>query len=130
MSQSTWPDSSQLSDGKLSLASLDPGASGLLSAGNLWNGFIVALILFFIWSIVEQVCRTGLAELWAEDPGEATCVSTCSARFACVDMGCACCWQVAISAQASADAATIEALEASLLDASKAKGKSKKSKAD
>ena len=57
-------------------------------------------------------------------------MSTCSARFACVDMGCACCWQVAISAQASADAATIEALEASLLDASKAKGKSKKSKAD
>ena len=43
------------SDGKLSLASLDPGTGGLLSLGNLWNGFIAGLVLFFIHSIVEQV---------------------------------------------------------------------------
>ena len=44
-----------LSDGKLSLASIDPGTGGLLSVGNLWNAFIAGLVLFFIYSIVEQV---------------------------------------------------------------------------
>ena len=27
----------------------------ILSLGNLWNGFIVALVLFFLYSIVDQV---------------------------------------------------------------------------
>ena len=43
------------SDGKLSLASIDPGAGGVLSAGVIWNGFIAALVIFFMCSIVEQV---------------------------------------------------------------------------
>lgn len=43
------------SDGKLSLGSLDPGTGGLLSFGTLWNGLIASLVLFFIYSIVEQV---------------------------------------------------------------------------
>ena len=47
-----------LSDGKLSLASIDPGTGGLLSVGNLWNAFIAGLVLFFIYSIVEQVALT------------------------------------------------------------------------
>ena len=42
------------SDGKLSLASIDPGTGGALSVGALWNGFIAALVLFFVYSIVEQ----------------------------------------------------------------------------
>jgi len=55
------------SDGKLSLASLDPGTGGLLSIGTLWNGFIAALVLFFVWSIVEQV---GLSQQAEEDDAE------------------------------------------------------------
>ena len=43
------------SDGKLSLASLDPGTGGFFSLGNLWSAFIAGLVLFFIHSIVEQV---------------------------------------------------------------------------
>jgi len=43
------------SDGKLSLASIDPGTGGLLSVGNLWNLLIAGLVGFFIYSIVEQV---------------------------------------------------------------------------
>jgi len=42
-------------DGKLSLASLDPGTGSVFSVGNLWNGFIASLVLFFIYSIVLQV---------------------------------------------------------------------------
>ena len=49
------------SDGKLSLASLDPGTGRLLSVSNLWNGFILLLILFFVYSIVEQVARSAQA---------------------------------------------------------------------
>ena len=44
-------------DGKLSLASIDPGEGGLLSLGNVWNGFIAALVLFFVVTIVEQVAK-------------------------------------------------------------------------
>jgi len=44
-------------DGKLSLASIDPGESGLLNFGSLWNGFLAALILFFVATIVEQVAK-------------------------------------------------------------------------
>jgi len=44
-------------DGKLSLASIDPGEGGLFSLGNLWNGFLALLILFFIVKIVEQVAK-------------------------------------------------------------------------
>ena len=58
------------SDGKLSLASLDPGSGSLLDAGYvmglLWNAFIAGLILFFVYSIVEQVRpppRTPTADL-------------------------------------------------------------------
>jgi len=55
------------SDGKLSLGSLDPGEGGLLSMGNLWNLFIVSLILFFVYSIVEQVALNAQKELDAAD---------------------------------------------------------------
>lgn len=51
------------SDGKFSLASLDPGTGGLLSVGNLWNGFIVGLVLFFLYSIIEQMAKSKQAEL-------------------------------------------------------------------
>jgi len=44
-----------LSDGKVSLDALDPGTGNILSPGNLWNGFILLLVLFFVYSIVEQV---------------------------------------------------------------------------
>ena len=44
-------------DGKLSLASIDPGEGGILSPGNVWNGFIAALVLFFVVTIVEQVAK-------------------------------------------------------------------------
>jgi len=47
-----------VTDGKLSLASLDPGTGSLFSLGTLWNLFIASLILFFIYSIVEQVALT------------------------------------------------------------------------
>ena len=43
------------SDGKLSLAGLDPGTGGVLSFGMLWNLFIAGLVCFFVYSIVEQV---------------------------------------------------------------------------
>jgi len=43
------------SDSKVSLAGLDPGMGNLLSLGTLWNAFIVVLILFFVYSIIEQV---------------------------------------------------------------------------
>ena len=46
----------------MSLASLDPGDGRLLSFGNLWGAFIVALILFFIVSIVDQVAKLRQAE--------------------------------------------------------------------
>lgn len=52
-----------ISDGKFSLASLDPGTGGLFSLGTLWNGFIVGLILFFIWSIIDQMAKSKQAEL-------------------------------------------------------------------
>ena len=47
--------------GKLSLGSLDPGEGGLFSVGTLWGLFIVGLILFFVYSIVEQVRPAGRA---------------------------------------------------------------------
>jgi len=50
-------------DGRLSLGSLDPGDSGLLSPGNVWNGVIAALVLFFVVTIVEQVAKSKQAEL-------------------------------------------------------------------
>jgi len=46
-----------LTDGKFSLASIDPGEGGLFSLGKLWNGFIAALILFFVITIVEEVAK-------------------------------------------------------------------------
>jgi len=49
-------------DGKLSLASLDPGSGGILSFGNLWNVFLVALILFFVVSIVDQLAKAEQAD--------------------------------------------------------------------
>jgi len=52
-----------VSDGKFSLASLDPGTGGLLSVGNLWNGFIVSLVLFFLLSIIDQMAKSKQAEL-------------------------------------------------------------------
>jgi len=55
------------SDGKLSLGSLDPGEGGLFSVGTLWGLFIVGLILFFVYSIVEQVALNAQKELDAAD---------------------------------------------------------------
>jgi len=49
-------------DGKLSLASLDPGSGSIFSPANLWNGFIVCLVLFFVLSIVDQVAKARQAE--------------------------------------------------------------------
>uniref|UniRef100_A0A7S3EXK5 EF-hand domain-containing protein n=1 Tax=Haptolina ericina TaxID=156174 RepID=A0A7S3EXK5_9EUKA len=49
-------------DGKLSYDSLDPGSGRILSLGNLWNGFIVALVLFFLYSIVDQMAKAKQAE--------------------------------------------------------------------
>ena len=55
------------SDGRLSLASLDPGTGSVLSFGTLWNLFIAGLVAFFINSIVEQV---GLQTQQAKDSAE------------------------------------------------------------
>lgn len=55
-----------LSDGKLSLGSLDPGSGSIFSLGTLWNGFIAGLICFFIYSIVEQVAINAQASIDAE----------------------------------------------------------------
>ena len=55
-----------LSDGKLSLGSLDPGSGSIFSLGALWNGFIAGLICFFIYSIVEQVAINAQASIAAE----------------------------------------------------------------
>jgi len=54
------------SDGKFSLDSLDPGTGGILSVGNLWNGFIVGLVLFFVYSIVDQMAQSKQAEIDGE----------------------------------------------------------------
>ena len=54
-------------DGKLSLASIDPGEGGLLSPSNLWNGFLAALILFFVVTIVEQVAKVRQNEADAKE---------------------------------------------------------------
>jgi membrane protein YqaA with SNARE-associated domain len=54
-------------DGKLSLASLDPGKGGALSLGNLWGAFIGVLILFFVVSMVEQIALQAQA---ADDDAE------------------------------------------------------------
>jgi len=50
-------------DGRLSLGSLDPGSGGLLSPGNLWNGFIACLCLFFVLTIIDQVASSKQADL-------------------------------------------------------------------
>jgi hypothetical protein len=42
-------------DGRLSLGALDPGAGGVFSPANLWNGFIACLCLFFVFTIVDQI---------------------------------------------------------------------------
>lgn len=49
-------------DGKLSLASIDPGEGSLLSFGTLWNIFLASLILYFVISIVDQVAQMRQAE--------------------------------------------------------------------
>mmetsp|Transcript_29225 Transcript_29225/g.56453 ORF Transcript_29225/g.56453 Transcript_29225/m.56453 type:complete len:498 (+) Transcript_29225:137-1630(+) len=50
-------------DGKLSLASLDPGsASSVFSLSTAWNLFLAALVLFFALSIVEQLAKAEQAE--------------------------------------------------------------------
>lgn len=56
-----------LTDGKVSLASLDPGEGGYFSVGMLWNGFIAGLILFFVVSIIEQVAIATQADLDAAE---------------------------------------------------------------
>ena len=41
---------------------LTQGSGDILTLGNLWNGFIAALVLFFAFTIVDQV-RSGGAPL-------------------------------------------------------------------
>ena len=43
------------------------GTGGVFTVGNFWNGFIAALVLFFVYSIVEQV---GLSTQAARDAAE------------------------------------------------------------
>mmetsp|Transcript_35347 Transcript_35347/g.85862 ORF Transcript_35347/g.85862 Transcript_35347/m.85862 type:complete len:152 (-) Transcript_35347:472-927(-) len=52
-----------LSDGKFSLASLDPGTGSFFSLGNLWNGIIISLVIYFFISIVNQMAKSKQAEL-------------------------------------------------------------------
>jgi len=54
-------------DGKISLASIDPGSGDILTLGNLWNGFIAALVLFFAFTIVDQLAKSKQAELDDEE---------------------------------------------------------------
>jgi len=57
-------------DGKFSLASLDPGSGAFFSVGNLWNGFIVSLVLFFLLSIVDQMAKSKQSDLDEKEMGE------------------------------------------------------------
>ncbi|KAL3915360.1 MAG: hypothetical protein SGPRY_007251 [Prymnesium sp.] len=52
-----------LSDGKFSLDSLDPGSGSIFSIGNLWNAFILGLIIFFLISIVDQMAKSKQAQI-------------------------------------------------------------------
>jgi len=51
-----------VSDGKFSIASLDPGEASIISPGLLWNGFLACLILFFLYSIIDQMAKQKQAE--------------------------------------------------------------------
>lgn len=50
-------------DKKLSLGSLDPGSGSLLSPGNLWNGFIMCMVVFFFVTIIDQVAKAKQAAI-------------------------------------------------------------------
>lgn len=53
-------------DGMISLSSLDPGkGTGILKM--CWELFIVGLILFFVFSVVEQLAQSKQAEIDAEE---------------------------------------------------------------
>lgn len=45
-------------DGKLTLASLDPGTGSILSFENLWNASLAGLIIFFLVSIIDQMAKS------------------------------------------------------------------------
>lgn len=49
-------------DGKVSLSSLDPG-TGTSVLKMLWELFIVGLVLFFLFSVLDQIARTKQQEL-------------------------------------------------------------------
>jgi len=49
-------------DGKISLSSLDPG-TGTSALKILWELLIVGLVLFFLFSVVDQLARTKQQEL-------------------------------------------------------------------
>lgn len=49
-------------DGKISLSSLDPG-TGTSILKMLWELFIVSLVLFFLYSVIDQAARTKQQEL-------------------------------------------------------------------
>mmetsp|Transcript_90514 Transcript_90514/g.256367 ORF Transcript_90514/g.256367 Transcript_90514/m.256367 type:complete len:506 (+) Transcript_90514:70-1587(+) len=49
-------------DGKVSLSSLDPG-KGTSALSMLWELLIVGLVLFFLFSVIEQLARTKQQEL-------------------------------------------------------------------
>lgn len=53
-------------DGKISLSSLDPG-TGTSPLKMLWELFIVGLVLFFLFSVVDQLARTKQQELDDEE---------------------------------------------------------------
>lgn len=49
-------------DGKIALSELDPTASGGV-LGQLWDLFLLSIILFFVWSIVNQFAIAKVAEM-------------------------------------------------------------------
>lgn len=53
-------------DGKISLSSLDPG-TGTSIFKTLWELFIVGLVLFFLFSVVDQLARSKQQELDEEE---------------------------------------------------------------
>jgi membrane protein YqaA with SNARE-associated domain len=53
-------------DGKVSLSSLDPG-TGTSPLKVIWELFIVGLVLFFLFSVVDQIARTKQGEIDEEE---------------------------------------------------------------
>lgn len=49
-------------DGKVSLASLDPGDGGVSIPKLAWDGFLACLILYFFWAVLEQIAKSKQAE--------------------------------------------------------------------